>query len=142
MIRKFTRLWAILGDVRGVAVVEFAFIAPILMMLTLGILDVGRAMHALNTIEHTAKEAARYASVRGGASARPASRDDIAKFVKHGAIGLDAERMSVQVSWAPNNSPGSAVVVDIAYDFNSMLVGIFKSDPWRFNTGSTFIISH
>ena len=142
MIRKFTRLWAILGDVRGVAVVEFAFIAPILMMLTLGILDVGRAMHALNTMEYTAKEAARYASVRGSASASPASQDDIAKFVKNGAIGLDAKKMTVQVSWAPNNSPGSAVAVDIAYDFNSMLVGIFKSDPWRFTAGSTFIISH
>ncbi len=142
MIRILTRLWPFLSDTRGVAVVEFAFIAPILMMLSLGILDVGRAMHALNTMEYTAKEAARYASVRGSASASPASTYDIAKFVKNGAIGLDAKRMSVQVSWAPNNSPGSAVVVAIAYDFNSMLAGIFKSDPWRFNTGSTFIISH
>ncbi len=142
MIRKLTRLWTILGDTRGVAVVEFAFIAPILMMLTLGILDVGRAMHALNTMQHTAKEAARYASVRGSASASPASQDDIVKFVKNAAIGLDAKRMSVQVSWAPNNSPGSAVVVDIAYDFNSMLVGIFKSSPWRFNTRSALVITH
>ncbi len=90
MIRIFTRLWAIVGDVRGIAVVEFAFIAPILMMLTLGILDVGRAMHALNTMQYTAKEAARYASVRGSASASPASQDDIEKFVKIGAIGLDS----------------------------------------------------
>ncbi len=142
MIRKLTRLWPFLGDTRGVAVIEFAFIAPILMMLTIGILDVGRAMHALNTMEHTAKEAVRYASVHGSASASPASKYDIAKFVKNGAIGLDAKRMTVQVSWAPNNNPGSAVVVDIAYDFNSMLVGIFKSSPWCFNTGSTFIISH
>ncbi len=142
MIRKLTRLWPFLGDTRGVAVVEFAFIAPILMMLTLGILDVGRAMHALNTMEHTAKEAARYASVRGGASASPASKVEITNFVKNRAIGLDTRRMSVQVSWAPDNSPGSAVVVDIAYDFNSMLVGIFKSSPWLFKSGSTFIISH
>ncbi len=142
MIRKLTRLWTILGDTRGVAAAEFAFIAPILMMLTLGILDVGRAMHALNTVQHTAKEAARYASVRGSASASPASTYEITNFVKNRAIGLDTQRMSVQVSWSPNNSPGSAVVVDIAYDFNSMLVGIFKSSPWRFKSGSTFIISH
>ncbi len=99
-------------------------------------------MHTLNTMEHSAKEAARYASVRGGASASPASQYEITNFVKNRAIGLDTQKMTVQVSWAPDNSPGSAVAVDIAYDFNSMLVGIFKSSPWRFNSGSTFVISH
>jgi Flp pilus assembly protein TadG len=52
-----------LRDERGVAVVEFALVAPLLLILVFGIIDLGRAYAALNQIAASAREGARVAAV-------------------------------------------------------------------------------
>jgi len=47
---------------RGAALVEMALVAPILLMLCLGIWSVARAYNVQNTLDHAAREAARYAA--------------------------------------------------------------------------------
>lgn len=48
---------------RGQALVEFALILPILILLLVGIFDFGRAIYAFNTVNNAAREAVRVAIV-------------------------------------------------------------------------------
>lgn len=47
----------------GQAMVEFALVLPFVLLLVLGMLDLGKAMHYRNDLTHLANEAARYAAV-------------------------------------------------------------------------------
>jgi Flp pilus assembly protein TadG len=50
-------------EARGQALVEFALILPILILLLVGIFDFGRAIYAFNTVNNAAREAVRIAIV-------------------------------------------------------------------------------
>ena len=43
----------------GAALVEFAIIAPLLLLLVFGIIEFGRAYNAQNSLTHAAREGAR-----------------------------------------------------------------------------------
>jgi hypothetical protein len=51
------------GDRRGQALVEFALILPILVLLLVGIFDFGRAIYAYSTVNNAARQGARLAIV-------------------------------------------------------------------------------
>lgn len=48
---------------RGQALVEFAIVMPIIVVVVLGLLDLGRAVYAYNTLAQSARQAARTAMV-------------------------------------------------------------------------------
>jgi Flp pilus assembly protein TadG len=50
-------------DQRGQALVEFALILPLFVLILVGLFDMGRAVYAFNTINQAAREAARLAIV-------------------------------------------------------------------------------
>lgn len=50
---------------RGQALVEFALIAPMLFLLIIGIIELGRLVFFYHTINNAAREGARYAIVHG-----------------------------------------------------------------------------
>lgn len=50
---------------RAQAIVEFAIVLPILMMLLVGILEVGRMIFIYSAVNNASREAARYASAVG-----------------------------------------------------------------------------
>jgi hypothetical protein len=51
---------------RGQALVEFAIILPVFILLLVGIFDLGRVVWANNSLATAAREAARFAMVHGG----------------------------------------------------------------------------
>jgi Flp pilus assembly protein TadG len=51
---------------RGANLVEFAILAPLLILLVFGIIDFGWAMGTYNDVRHGAREAARFAAVNAG----------------------------------------------------------------------------
>ncbi len=57
------------GDERGAALVEFALVAPLLLLLTFGMIDAGWAFFQNLEVRHGAREAARLAAVDWGSSA-------------------------------------------------------------------------
>jgi TadE-like protein len=59
------------GREAGQSLLEFALVIPIFLALLLGIVDVGRAVWANNTVANAAREAARFAAVHGGAKGQP-----------------------------------------------------------------------
>jgi len=48
---------------RGQGLVEFALLLPILLLLLVGVFDLGRAFHALITLNNAGREAARYGTL-------------------------------------------------------------------------------
>jgi Flp pilus assembly protein TadG len=48
------------GDQRGVSILEFALVAPLLLTMTVGAIDVGRMFYVRQGLEYATQEAARY----------------------------------------------------------------------------------
>lgn len=51
------RFWK---DQRGVAAIEFAIIGPVLLVMTIGAVDIGRMFYTRQGLEYATEEAARY----------------------------------------------------------------------------------
>ena len=51
---------------RGQGLVEFALVLPVFMVILIGMVDLGRAIWANNSVANASREAARFASVHGG----------------------------------------------------------------------------
>jgi Flp pilus assembly protein TadG len=60
-----------LRDERGVALVEFALVLPLVLVLLLAMIDVGKAVNYWNDETHLANEAARYAAVANSPTKNP-----------------------------------------------------------------------
>ncbi len=86
------RLSRLRRDQRGVAAIEFAMIAPIFFGLLVGIIDVGRYMWTLNTIQYAIDQ-----GVRAGV-VQQLSTEDVTGLVKNALAGLDAGAVEVDVT--------------------------------------------
>jgi Flp pilus assembly protein TadG len=51
---------------RGAALVEFAILTPLLLLLVIGIVEFGWLFAQFNAVRHSAREGARYAAVNAG----------------------------------------------------------------------------
>ena len=59
-----TRLWKLKGE-DGNGLVEYALVLMFLMSMLLGIVDFGRALYSYHFLSNAAREATRWAAVRG-----------------------------------------------------------------------------
>ena len=76
----------------GQAMVEFAMIATALFLLMFGLMTVGSAVYAYNTMSNAAREAVRYAIVHSATSAKPATDAQIQQVALDYAVGLNLTR--------------------------------------------------
>jgi Flp pilus assembly protein TadG len=110
---------------RGSSIVEFAMASIILFTLVFGLLAICLALYSYNVTAEAAREATRYAIVRGSActsfaTACPATATDIETYVKGlGFPGIDPASLSVPADccWPTNNNPGNPVKVTVKYTF-------------------------
>ena len=93
-------------DQRGVVAVEFAMIAPIFFGLLIGIIDVGRYMWTLNTIQYAIDQ-----GVRAGV-VQQLSDQDVTDLVKNSLAGLKAGAIDVDVT-----DNGASLTVAAATDY-------------------------
>ncbi len=133
-----SKLWK---DCRGIAAVEFALISPMLFLLTIGIIDVGRMMWTASTIDHAAREGARFAMVRGAGSLHPTSQEEIASFVIDRAVGVKKSKLNISVNWSPNNYKGSVVTITVVYQYDSLLAGLIGLESIDFKGSSSLPVS-
>jgi hypothetical protein len=108
-------------DTRGQALVEFAFVVPIITLLVFGFIDVGRAVLTANTLTNAARQAARVAAVNqmdpvsGPWSCRadhPVEDPDDPQWTFRGcavAAGVVAGLQAADVSVAYAPPPGSSI---------------------------------
>lgn len=108
----------------GQALVEFALVLPVLLMLILGLFDVARAVWQENTLAYAAREGTRYAIVHGSASEAPvtqASHGGIVDVVRGAAVGVSNVTVTVtypdSAGSMPCNDRGCRVAVDARAPF-------------------------
>jgi Flp pilus assembly protein TadG len=91
---------------RGAVAVEFAAVAPLLLAVVIGMLELSRVYSMQNTLETAAREGARFASLDrtgmmlNGQTANQKLVSDVKKFL--GSIGLAASDITVSVVDADN----------------------------------------
>jgi TadE-like protein len=85
----------------GQSLVEMALVLPILLLILMGIFDMGRAIFAFNAVSNAAREAARLAIVDQKTSGVVAEG-------KRSAIGLDPS--TVDVTFTLPDCPGAVLI--------------------------------
>lgn len=73
---------------RGQALVEFALVFPIFMLVLFGIIDVGRYVYVSNSLNEASREGARYGSVEQWEYSCPASVGSPDRFTCTSAVTL------------------------------------------------------
>jgi Flp pilus assembly protein TadG len=91
----------------GVALVEFALVVPILILLLVGILDTGRAVNAYVTISNASREGARYAALNPTAAPSAIRSSAVLPHAQQ----LDAAGISVSVTYSDANVTSTACPV-------------------------------
>lgn len=127
-------------DRRGGAMVEWALVAPMLIMLLLGSVDLGRYVWIRASLDHAAREGARYASLRGAESDVPATSDEIAAYVVQRAAAIPTAAATVAVLWSPDNYPGSSVTVRVEYRFHFLSLGVLGREPLEMAGRASLIV--
>ncbi len=99
----------------GQAMMEFALVVPVFVLLMFGVMDFGKALYAYSFVSYAAREASRYAAVHGQNSKQPATSAGIQSFVNNETAGLNTKRLVVTTTWSPDEKPGSVVKVQVQY---------------------------
>lgn len=126
-MRRRGLLSRVMHDRRGVAAIEFAIVAPLLIMMMFGMIMYGSWFWMAHSVQSMASEGARAAI----AGLDPAEREQLARaFVglQVGDLGLDGAKAAVEVESTP-----TVIRVDIAYDASDhplmALSGLIPSPP-------------
>ena len=110
------------GSRRGGTMVESALVLLVFGVLLAGILELGIVGFAANSVSFAAQRGARFAAVRGSTSGHAATIEEVRTAAKAGGAPLPALNLNVDVSWLPDNQPGSSVQVTVSYAFTPALV--------------------
>jgi Flp pilus assembly protein TadG len=130
------------GAQAGQDFLEFALTLPILIMLLLGIFDLGRAAIFYSLIYNAAREGARYGIIH------PDDPAGIESVVRNKAILSDLlpENIStVQLDLDGDASDTEAIQVSVSYQFmvvTPIITVLAGSSEFTFNTQSTMQIEH
>lgn len=113
MTRRRVRIWR--GE-EGQALVEFALVLPLLMMLIIGLTEFSRAWNAQQVLTDTAREALRNAVV-----ANPDfTYDAMLELIRQSLLraSLDPNRAAVEVDgWKGGTGTEASIRIDYEYDF-------------------------
>jgi Flp pilus assembly protein TadG len=109
----------------GAAVVEAAFIVPVLLLLIIGTLSGALMVISADEVATASREGARWASVRGASyqfnTKQPAATaDDVRDFVKQQGVTLDPSQMTVTTTWDTSNKMGNYVTVEVRYQWTGL----------------------
>jgi Flp pilus assembly protein TadG len=128
----------LVSDRRGGVAIEFAFIIPIAILLTIGAVEVAHAVSVQASIAQAAKETVRFASVRGSASGAAATEAQLETMAVQLA-DLTNGTTSAAANWAPDNSPGSVVTVDMQTTFSPVALP-FGPSSYTFNATASMTV--
>ena len=106
---------------QGATLLESCLIITLFLFLLLGIVECGRALNAYTFLSNSSRQAVRFAIVRGADSGRAVDSTAVTNYVKSIAPGMDPDAFTVTTTWTPDNEPGSAVRVNIEYDFQPVV---------------------
>lgn len=119
------------GARRGSALVEAAIVTPLLMLLVIGILEMGMVFFTKITLESAVRQATRFAVTGntredadnpGSDLPRP---DGIKQYLVEHATGIQVDKSKITITPADGGGPGQVVKVtaEHTYRFATPLVG-------------------
>ena len=123
------------GD-RAQALVETALVLPLLLLLIVGLFDVGRAIWLSNTLATAVREGSRYGVVHGALSGSPTgpgaatytppdTDTAITAQVRNYSTGVP-NSLTVLSTWPDGNANrGSRIVVSASFPFTPILSQVF-----------------
>ncbi|WP_395398339.1 TadE/TadG family type IV pilus assembly protein [Arthrobacter sp. UC242_113] len=105
------------GSDRGAVAVEFALLAPVLIMLLLGIMEFGRAYNTQITLSNAAREGARVMAIDN----KQADAEAAATRASAGLGPLTMKFSTYPTASTPANcSSGSQVTLVVTYSLNTI----------------------
>ncbi len=143
---------------RGASLPETAIVMVILLTLTFGIIDFGRAMYTYGFVAQVAREGARWTIVRGSLSCTNsgnnlpgcnATRAQIQSYVQSLSEGAtDASQILVSAPTYSNcpgtssgNAPGCTVSLTVTYPFKFLSLGFLPKNTINLSSTSAMVIS-
>lgn len=118
---------------RGQALLEFALILPLLILLLMGIIEFGRIFNAYIVLNHLSREGARYA-------ATGESYTTIHDMITDGAAVLGAGSLQITISPAQSHlTRGNPVTVKLEFDLPLFipLINNLLSNPMHLTAETT-----
>ena len=111
---------------RGQAMVEFALVVPVLLLLVFGIMEFSMVMHQYMAVAEGAREGARSAALGSNDAV-------VAAAAKNAAPGLESSRIEVSVLPTPERTRGESVTVTVSYPVTLVtpLIRAFFSEGYR-----------
>lgn len=89
---------------RGQALVEFALIIPVLLLLVVGVMEFGLVINQYMVMAEAAREGARSAALGG-------SNDTVTTVVKTAASSIDTSQLTISISPTTTRIRGNGVTV-------------------------------
>jgi Flp pilus assembly protein TadG len=140
----------------GATLVEAAIVIPIVLALTVGMLDLSIVVFRNNLLAQAAREGARKAIVHGslatpqmtvwGPSTFTATADDsgeIAQAIAPHLTSMNPANVNIQVQWLDgNNEPDSQVRVTVTATYQPFTTFIFGNPTFNLSGSSTMRIAH
>ena len=137
---------------RGQSLVEFALILPILLILLVGLFDLGRAVMLSETLNAAVREGTRHAIVNGALAPSPlgpatlitppAADNSATTVIRRYATGINST-ITITMTWPDGNSNrGSEVTVNATTPFTPILSQVFTGGGLAvtLRAGSTMVI--
>lgn len=137
---------------RGQSLVEFALVLPVIVILLVGVFDLGRAVMLSETLNAAVREGSRYAIVHGTTSSTPlgpatlttppAADNAATTVVRRYAIGINST-LTIVMSWPDGNAnKGSEVQVVATAPFTPILSQVFTGGGFAvtLRSGSVMVI--
>ncbi len=134
----------------GQAIVETALVLPILVLLLIGIFDLGRAVWLSNTLATAVREGSRYGVVHGALSGSPtgpgsatytAPDTDTAITAQVTRYAIGVPNMTVHATWPDGDANrGSRIVVSASFPFTPIVSQMFLGDALRVTLQSSSIL--
>ena len=134
--RRVSDRRSVFANDRAQALVETALVLPLLLLLIVGLFDVGRAVWLSNTLATAVREGSRYGVVHGALSGSPTGPGSatytppdtdtaITAHVRNYAYGVP-DSLTVKSTWPDGNANrGSRIVVSASFPFTPVLSQVF-----------------
>lgn len=109
-----------LGSERGQALLETAFVLPIILLVSIGIFEFGRAYQTVQVLTNAAREGARVAVLPN--ATQQDVKDRVTTYLKNGQIGsinsviIDVDQ-AASISIGTENATASTVTVHYPFEF-------------------------
>lgn len=104
----------------GQALVEFAMVLPLLILIIMGVFDLGRAIYGYNVISNSAREGARYGIVHCDVQTSTLDVAGVRSTAISKSIGVDPADINVPAPTYTDCGYGSSLTVTVNYTFHPL----------------------